>query len=185
MVINNGSLTLAEPLMYTPNSGNFNNSTGNAKKLLNCFSGHFFLKTDAAEQVFIFIQQKNQMQELFFEAPNDIFISCACTAISSDIEYSSQAIKLDCESLYTSSRFDFITGAQNLRCWGSISTKNSGKIWFNHTRNGVGNKYTAQQFLQWITTSMWNRMVVTDNNVMKLEMRFLLIFSSPEPKALR
>ena len=26
------------------------------------------------------------------------------------------------------------------------------------------------------TTSEWNRMVVTDNNVMKLEMRFLLIF---------
>ena len=80
MVINNGSLTLAEPLMYTPNSGNFNNSTGKAKKILNCFSGHFFEK-QMRQSRSLFLFSRN-----FFSKLRTIFVkSCACKAISSDI----------------------------------------------------------------------------------------------------
>ena len=49
-------------------------------------------------QVFVLFSKK-QMWELFFETSNDIFLSCACTVISSDIIQGA------------SSRFDFITDA--------------------------------------------------------------------------
>ena len=50
------------------------------------------------------------MRELFFETLAIFYKSCALTIISSDF-FSSQAIKLDSESLCTLSRFDFITDA--------------------------------------------------------------------------
>ena len=76
------------------------------KKLLNCFSGYFFKKQMGQGRFFFFYLNsvKKQMQALFFMKVGKIFFkSCACTVISS------QAIKLDRESICTSSRFDFIT----------------------------------------------------------------------------
>ena len=40
------------------------------------------------------------------------------------------------------------------------------------------NKLTTQHYPQWTTIFQWNRMVLTDNNVMQMEMRFLLILES-------
>ena len=83
------------------------------KKLLTCFSGHIFKETDATGQLFIlnFIQQKTDAGTFFLKFKR--FFGY----------YSSQAIKLDSESLCTLSRFDFITYAKNLHCWGSITNK--------------------------------------------------------------
>ena len=66
------------------------------------FLGPFFLKTHAAGRLFIliFIKQKTDVGTFFFRNSNNFFGY-----------HSSQAIKLDSESLCTLSRFDFNTYA--------------------------------------------------------------------------
>ena len=67
-----------------------------AKKILNCFSGHFF-KTDAAGLVFMFYSAKNRCgNSLFLKLRTNFLKQCFDSYF---IRYnSSQAIKLDSES---------------------------------------------------------------------------------------
>ena len=67
------------------------------KKILNCFSGHFFEKQmqQGVGGVFLFLFNKKQMREPFFQNLNDIFFkSCALTVISSDIIQSNKVAKI-------------------------------------------------------------------------------------------
>ena len=81
------------------------------KKILNCFSGHFFFlknRCGRAGFYFIFYSAVQQMRELYFETWNDIFLIVGFDGYFIGF-YSSQAIKLDSESICTLSRLDFIT----------------------------------------------------------------------------
>ena len=142
-------------------------SKGKKKKIELFLTGHFFAKQMRQGRFsFLFLFSKKQLRELFFRNLNHIFfLKKLCFDSYFVGYYSSQAIKLAAHQVDLTSSSMHKTYTVGPR----YQTKTVENIGHINNKNG-GDEYITCKFFE------WNRTVVNDNDVMKLDMRFLFIF---------